>query len=151
MLYKKKLFETKKSKPDKKCKAKQFCFKKFVFAFVCQFDIVNAKVARTASQHVTGMQTLSDNASTGVEMPADMVPIASSRVKIRGGERLTFSSEPVFLTLVSFFSRTGLTCTAITAASHQMLIHVVAACDLFAQGVCACSHSSVTEASGTKV
>jgi len=52
---------------------------------------------------------VSDNASTGVELPA---PIASSSVKIRGGERLTFSSEPVFLTLVSFFSRTGFTCTA---------------------------------------
>lgn len=53
-----------------------------------------------------------DSACTGVDAPADEVPIASSNVKIRGGERLTFSSEPVFLTLVSFFSRTGFTCTA---------------------------------------
>ncbi len=114
-------------------------------------------MACAASQHVTVL----DNTSTGVDLPADEVPIASSNVKIRGGERLTFSSEPVFLTLVSFFSRTGFTCTATsqssrcgaaataTAGSHGLLVHGVAADDLFTQGVCACSHSFVTEASDT--
>ena len=45
----------------------------------------------------------------GESANVESVPIASSSVKTRSGERLTFSSEPVLRTLVSFFSRTGLT------------------------------------------
>lgn len=45
------------------------------------------------------------------------LPMASSRVNNLGGDRLTFSSDPVLRTFVSFFSRTGLTCTIRTAVA----------------------------------
>ncbi len=84
---------------------------------------------------------ISEHASTAVDAPADEVPIASSNVKTRGGERLTFSSEPVFLTLVNFFSLTGFTCTAKTfqkawtgCCTHCQLLWTAYAC------CCSCLH-----------
>ena len=53
------------------------------------------------------------------------LPMASSSVNILGGDRFTFSSDPVLRTFVSFFSRTGLTCSAIKdVSSNAMAAHV---------------------------